>query len=293
MDGQNAPGRADRRAGKLGPQIDGHQRGLPVVAVHDVGNPVKIVEYGQCGLGEEAVARNIVNQIGVGVAVAEEILVVDEVIDHTVPDILHDADIKTAAVGAEIHIELAAVDHLILILLRDAAVAREDDLDVAVLLHQGARQRVHHITETAGLDEGIALGADEGHAAAGRRQRILLFPVGSGRSFFLLCCSRHRPGRREDRLGRDVGSCVIGRLLFRGVCRGRLFLFGCSRLFCGRFLCSRFFHGGLLFHGFFRCRLFRFGSSGSFCGMQNDIGAVSRGLGFGFLVFRHCFEPPV
>ena len=253
MDGQDALGRADGRAGKLGPQIDGHQRSLPVVAVHDVGNPVKIVEHGQCGLGEEAIARNIVNQIGVGVAVAEEILVVDEVIDHTVPDILHDADIKTAAVGAEIHIELAAVDHLILILLRDAAVAREDDLDVAVLLHQGARQRVHHITETAGLDEGIALGADESHAAAGRRKRILFFRLGSG-SRFCLFCSGDSFLRRGSILCRCSSGFRGGHLFrFRG---SRLFRLGGGRLFHGRFLCSRLFHGRLLFRDFFCGRFF-------------------------------------
>ncbi len=225
MDGQDALGRADGRAGKLGPQIDGHQRGLPVVAVHDVGNPVKIVEYGQCGLGEEAVARNIVNQIGVGVAVAEE----------------------------EIHIELAAVDHLILILLRDAAVAREDDLDVAVLLHQGARQRVHHITETAGLDEGIALGADESHAAAGRRKRILFFRLGSG-SRFCLFCSGDSFLRRGSILCRCSSGFRGGHLFrFRG---SRLFRLGGGRLFHGRFLCSRLFHGRLLFRDFFCGRFF-------------------------------------
>ena len=166
MDGENGLRVADGRVLEQRAQIHRHERRLPVVAVDDVGYPVHVVERGQRGLAEEAVPGDIVHEVQIRVAGGEELLVVDEVVDDAVVHILHDADVVVAAGVAEVHVELAAVDHLVLVLLRDACVAGENDADVAVEPCELAGQGVHDVAQAAGLDEGVALGADERHAPA-------------------------------------------------------------------------------------------------------------------------------
>ena len=136
------------------------------MAVDDVGYPVHVVERGQRGLAEEAVPGDIVHEVQIRVAGGEELLVVDEVVDDAVVHILHDADVVVAAGVAEVHVELAAVDHLVLVLLRDAGIAGQDDAHVAVQAGKLTGQGVHDVAQAAGLDEGVALGADERHAPA-------------------------------------------------------------------------------------------------------------------------------
>ena len=110
MDGEDGLGARHRRALEQGAQVYRHQRRLPVVAVDDVGNPVQVVQRCQGSLAEEAILGNVIDQVYVGIAQGEEFLVVDEVIDHAVPDVLHDAHIEVPAGVAEIHVEFAAVD---------------------------------------------------------------------------------------------------------------------------------------------------------------------------------------
>ena len=102
---------------KQGAQVHRHQSRLPVVAVDNVGNPVHKVQRGQGGLAEEAVLGDVIHQVDVGVARGEELLVVDEVVHHAVADVLHNAHVILAAGLAQVHIELAPVDHLLLVLL--------------------------------------------------------------------------------------------------------------------------------------------------------------------------------
>ena len=153
-------------------QIHRHQAGLPVVAVDDVGDPVHVVEGCERGFAEEAVFGDVLDKVRIGIAPAEEFLVVDEVIDDAVHHHLHDPDVKLPPVGGEIHHELPSVDHLILVLLGDASVARQDDLDIAVELGERPGQGIHHVTQTAGFHEGIAFRADEGYAAARLRKSL-------------------------------------------------------------------------------------------------------------------------
>ena len=157
VDGENGLRVADGRVLEQRAQIHRHERRLPVVAVDDVWYPVHVVERGQRGLAEEAVPGDIVHEVQIRVAGGEELLVVDEVVDDAVVHILHDADVVVAAGVAEVHVELAAVDHLVLVLLRDAGVAGENDADVAVEPCELAWQGVHDVAQAAGLDEGVAL----------------------------------------------------------------------------------------------------------------------------------------
>ena len=282
MDGEHGLGAAHRRILEQGAQIHRHQRGLPVVAVDHVGNPVHVIQRSQRGLAEEAVLGNVVHQAHIGVAIGEELLIVDEVVDHAVADVLHDAHIVAAAGLAQIHVEFAPVDHLVLILLRDAGVAGQDDPHVAVLVHQLAGQRVHHIAQAAGLDEGMALGADEGHASAGG---VVLGLSGCGLRHGRGRLLGHRCGYLSHGLG---GLCLFShrllgfglRLLGGRLClfRRRLFgsglcLFGGLRLNSGlRLFGGLCLGGGLGFLGGFRL--------GSGLGL---LGGLRLGGGLGFL----------
>ena len=119
--------------------------------------PVHIVESGKSRLAEEAVLRNIVNEIYIRIACCEELLIVDEVIYYSVAYVLHDSHIVVSLGLAEIHVEFSAVDHLVLILLGYAGITRKNYADIAVLLNQSPRQSVHYIAQAAGLDEREAL----------------------------------------------------------------------------------------------------------------------------------------
>ena len=144
-----------------------HQGSLPVVAVDHIGSPVHEIQGSQSGLGEEAVFGNIRDDGSIGISVAEEFLVVDEIIHNAVPNVLHNAYVEGTPVGAQGHLELAPVDHPALVFPGNAPVAGKDDLHITVHPGQGLGQSVHHVAQTAGFDEGIALGTDEGNASSG------------------------------------------------------------------------------------------------------------------------------
>ena len=184
MDREDRAGAAHGGVRENRAQVHRHQTGLPVVAVDDVGRPVQKVQRGQGGLAEIAVFGNVLDQIGVGIAPAEKLVVVDEVVDHAVHLHLHDAHIEAPSVCAEIHHEVALIDHPLLILLGDALVARQDDLHVAVEPGQRPGQGVHDVAEAARLHKGIALRADKGHAAARLRNVVHRRFRGLGLGFF-------------------------------------------------------------------------------------------------------------
>ena len=157
VDGQDGLGGGQLRVDELGPQVHRDQGGLPVVTVDNIGGPIHKVQRRQGRFGEITVLRNIVHKIGIRISVAEELLVVDEIIHHAVPDVLHDTHIEGAAVRAEVHFKSAPVHHLLLILPGNTLVPGENDLHVAVLFHQGLGKGVHNVAQAAGFDEGIAL----------------------------------------------------------------------------------------------------------------------------------------
>ena len=229
------------------------------MAVDDVGDPVHVVQGGQGSLAEEAVLGDVVHQIDIGVAGGEELLVVDEVVYHAVPDILHDAHIVAAAGLAQVHVKLAPVDHLVLVLLGDAGVAGQDHPHVAVELGQRPGQGVHHIAQTARLDKRMALGTDKRNAPAGQIGHLthgnsLLF---YGYSLFRSGCSLLNsggfllPGGSGFLSGRcglflwgsgfvpGGGLFALRRLSLGGLLFGGRFLPGLRLFLCRSFLCGR------------------------------------------------------
>ena len=146
------------------------------MAVDDIGDPIHVVQRRKSRLCEVAVFGDIVNEISVWISPAEKLFVVNKIVYHAVPDILHDAHIIRPAIGAEVHLKRSAVNHFLLILPRDALIAGKDDFHIAVLLHQRLGKRVHHIAQAAGLDKWIAFRTDEHDAPSGGR--ISLFRCG-------------------------------------------------------------------------------------------------------------------
>ena len=136
------------------------------MAVDDIRLPVHEVQRCQCSLAEIAVLRDIIDQICIRLIPAEEFLVVNEIIDHAVPDILHNTDIVLSSVTGQIHIETSTVDHLLLIFLRNALIPRNDYLHIAVPFDQRLGQRVHDVSKSAGLYERITLRPDKCYAPA-------------------------------------------------------------------------------------------------------------------------------
>lgn len=81
-------------------QENRHQGRLPVVAVDNVRNPVHVVQRGQGSLAEEAVFWNVIYQVDIGVPGREELLVVDEVVHHSIVDVFHNPHIVIPAGSA-------------------------------------------------------------------------------------------------------------------------------------------------------------------------------------------------
>ena len=196
------------------------------MAVDNIGDPIHIVQGRQGRFGKVAEFRDIVDQIGIRISAAEELLIINEIIHHAVPDILHDAHIIGPAVRAEVHLKGAAVDHLPLIFIRNTFVARKNDLYIAVLLHQRLGESVHHIAQAAGFDKRIALRADESNASSGGSIGFLRY--GCGLRGFLWGCVHRRL------LWRSLLACRCGSLGFLRCCFCRFFLLD-SFLGCGFF----------------------------------------------------------
>ena len=297
VDGEHDLGTAQRRILEHGTEIDRDQARLPVVAVDHVRDPVHVVQGCQSCLAEVAVLRDVGDQIRIGIAVAEELLVVDEIIDDAVPDVLHDSHIVGLSIRAQIHLKGAAVHHLLLILLRDALISRKDDLDVAVLLDQRLRKSVHDIAQSAGLDEGIALGADEGDASSGLRDLRSRRCLGSG----FLC----RRSLWSGFLHRCCSNCLFLDFLCRRSCFFLDFFRCRSGFFLHSFLLRRSLSGLLLrlfllflnrscfcsrrslscLH-FFNCLYFL--SCLDFLGLLCGLGGLGGLCRFGFLYFLVC-----
>ena len=135
-------------------QVDGHQGGLPVVAVEHVGVPVQVAHALHHGPGEVGEPLPVVI-VAVDVGALEVVLVVHEPVGDPVP-----LELKQAAVGGapgQGHVEALQIGHLAAPLLPDALVEGEDHPHVVAVPGQGLGQGPGHVGQSAGLDEGRAL----------------------------------------------------------------------------------------------------------------------------------------
>ena len=143
----------------LGLQVGGDQSGLPVVALHDIGDEADDSQGVQAGLGEVGVTLVVVviavDGTGTG---AEVVVVVDEVDGDLVLAVgqLHDAAVQVPPAQADL--KLGDLLDLVLGIFLDLLVVGQDQDDlVAFDAAQRSRQGLHDVTQTAGLGVGCAL----------------------------------------------------------------------------------------------------------------------------------------
>ena len=165
VDRQDSFRGADRRIPELGPLVQRHQGGLPVVAVDHIRRPFQVVQDRQGGFGEEAVFRNVFPQARIRVAPVEELTVLDKVVGHAVHLHLHDAHEEGSSLLCLVHHEGSLVFQLVFIFLGNAGIQRKDDPHFASFADQGPGQRVHHVAQAARLDKRVAFRPDKGYLA--------------------------------------------------------------------------------------------------------------------------------
>ena len=136
-------------------QVDGHQGGLPVVAVEDVGVPVQVGRGLDDGPGEEGEALAVV-VVAIDLGPLEVVLVVHEEVGDVALPQLEDAAVGGAPGQTAVPVEHKA--HLLPVLLGDALVEGEDDLHVMAHVGQLLGEGTGHVGQAAGLDEGGDLG---------------------------------------------------------------------------------------------------------------------------------------
>jgi len=145
---------------ELGLHEKRHQRGLPVVAVDDIGLEADILHGGEDGLAEIGVALPVVGE-AVDAAAAEVVLVVDEIDLQLALLCLEVDDADVLPPPGERHVEVAQKFHVPRGIVLDGGVVRQKQAHlVAGDGGQRLGQRLHHVAEAAGLDERRGLGGD-------------------------------------------------------------------------------------------------------------------------------------
>ena len=130
-------------------QVHRHQSGLPVVAVDDVGGKVDVEQGLQHCAGEEGEALAVVVE-AVEAAALEVILVVEEVVGHTI-----DLSLEQAAVlAAPAHGDRVVGNVFQLVAELQVAIQRHDDAGIHAVLDQRFGQGAGHIGQTAGFCKG-------------------------------------------------------------------------------------------------------------------------------------------
>ena len=130
-------------------QVHGHQSSLPVVAVDDVRGEVDVEQGLQHGTGEEGETLAVIVK-AVEAAALEVILVVEEVVGHTI-----DLSLEQAAVlAAPAHGDRVVGNVFQLIAELQVAIQRHDDAGVHAVLDQRFGQGAGHIGQTAGFCKG-------------------------------------------------------------------------------------------------------------------------------------------
>ena len=139
-------------------QVDGHQSGLPVVAVEHLGMPVQVARGLDDGAGEEGEALAVVI-VAIDAGTLEVIFVVHEVVGDIVALELENAAVRGTPSQADVEVE--EVGHLAAPLLTDALIEGEDDAHVMTAGGQSLRQAAGDVCETAGFDKGGHLGGSK------------------------------------------------------------------------------------------------------------------------------------
>ena len=180
--------------GVLRAQQDGHQRGLPVVAVKDLGHAENLRSF-QHGAGKQGEALGVVGIVAGGGAVKGVAVEKRRVLDEVEADagVLAAADDRAEAV-AVVEGNGDALDHGLRILEQGLAVAGKIDADLVAGGSQGPGQRAHYVGQSAGFGKWHTLRGRENDVheatpcevparrAGTRYHRVLLTAYSAGQS---------------------------------------------------------------------------------------------------------------
>ena len=129
----------------------GDQTGLPVMAVDNVRAEIKRREHREDRLAEEGKLLDILVDVAVRMAARKIKLVVHKVEGHALILQLEQTDILASP--GKVHGEVRDELHLILVLLRDRHVFRQDHAHVKLVFVDVLRQRADDIRQTSCLDK--------------------------------------------------------------------------------------------------------------------------------------------
>ena len=155
MDGEHSLGVGQAGGDAVGfQQVDGHQRGLPVVAVDHIGDPVHLAGDLYNGAGEVGKALAVV-KVAVDIAALEIILVVHKPVGHAV--LLQFEHTAIGLAPGQGDDEILPEGHLLPPLGADFFVQGQNDMYIMTHTGQRAGQASGHIGQTAGFDKGSNL----------------------------------------------------------------------------------------------------------------------------------------
>ena len=127
------------------------QRGLPVIAVQDVGLEIDMLQDLQNGLAEERETLRVI-EIAVQAFPAEIILVVQEIISHSVSLGRENAAVLRSP--CQRHPDDLKERHLILEILGNILIQRENDAGINTLLYKRFGKGAGDVAESSGFDKG-------------------------------------------------------------------------------------------------------------------------------------------
>ena len=132
-------------------QVDGYQRGLPVIAVNHVGMPVQISGSFNDSTGEIGKTLSIVI-VAVNTGALEVILVVHKVVGD--PVLLQFKKAAVWSAPGQLNVITLEKGHLTAPVVSDPLIQRENDPHIMPGLGQSLRQAPGYIGQSAGLDKG-------------------------------------------------------------------------------------------------------------------------------------------
>ena len=135
-------------------EVNGHQSGLPVVAVNHVGPELEVGQHPHHGAGEEAEALAVIH-VAVEIRAVKVLLVIQEVPCHAVP--LQREQAAVAVTPGEVDEIIAFKFQLAAKAFPDPPVQGKYHSDFCTLLGQSGRQGTSHVRQTAGFAKGNRL----------------------------------------------------------------------------------------------------------------------------------------
>ena len=132
-------------------EINRQQTRLPVVAVDDVRSETKHRQTRQSRLIKKGKLLDILIYLSIRKHTAEVELIVKKIENNAIHLELEYAHILLSP--GKIHIKMVDILHLLLVLLTDGSILRNDHTYIILFLVKVPRQRTYYVSKSAGLDK--------------------------------------------------------------------------------------------------------------------------------------------